>query len=105
MNKLITLGLIIGLTGCSLLMPKEVAAENIDITGTVQSRCTVNTDTPGVYGNPNAYTLTTAPASNGQKPIVRVDTTLANAYNAIIYFMTFAGKHFLLLLVHAPYNC
>ena len=59
MNKLITLGLIIGLTGCSLLMPKEVAAENIDITGTVQSRCTVNTDTPGVYGNPNAYTLTT----------------------------------------------
>ena len=88
MNKLITLGLIIGLTGCSLLMPKEVAAENIDITGTVQSRCTVNTDTPGVYGNPNAYTLTTAPASAGQKPIVRVDTTLANAYNAIISYPT-----------------
>lgn len=88
MNKFITLGLIIGLTGCSLLMPKEVAAENIDITGTVQSRCTVNTDTPGVYGNPNAYTLTTAPASAGQKPIVRVDTTLANAYNAIISYPT-----------------
>ena len=88
MNKLITLGLIIGLTGCSLLMPKEVSAENIDITGTVQSRCTVNTDTPGVYGNPNAYTLTTAPASAGQKPIVRVDTTLANAYNAIISYPT-----------------
>ena len=88
MNKLITLGLVIGLTGCALLMPKEVAAENIDITGTVQSRCTVNTDTPGVYGNPNAYTLTTAPASAGQKPIVRVDTTLANAYNAIISYPT-----------------
>ena len=88
MNKLSTPGLIIGLTGCSLLMPKEVAAENIDITGTVQSRCTVNTDTPGVYGNPNAYTLTTAPASAGQKPIVRIDTTLANAYNAIISYPT-----------------
>ena len=88
MNKFITLGLIIGLTGCSLLMPKEVEAENIDITGTVQSRCTVNTDTPGGYGNPNAYTLTTAPASAGQKPIVRVDTTLANAYNAIISYPT-----------------
>ena len=88
MNKLITLGLVIGLTGCALLMPKEVAAENIDITGTVQSRCTVNTDTAGVYGNPNAYTLTTAPASAGQKPIVRVDTTLANAYNAQISYPT-----------------
>ena len=88
MNKLITLGLIIGLSGCALLMPKEAAAENIDITGNVQSRCTVNTDTPGVYGNPNAYTLTTAPASAGQKPIVRVDTTLANAYNAIISYPT-----------------
>ena len=88
MNKLITLGLVIGLTGCALLMPKEVAAENIDITGTVQSRCTVNTDTPGVYGNPNAYTLTTLPASNGQLPIVRVDTTLANAYNAVISYPT-----------------
>ena len=88
MKKLITMALVIGLTGCSLLMPKEVAAENIDITGTVQSRCTVNTDTPGVYGNPNAYTLTTAPASAGQKPIVRVDTTLANAYNAIISYPT-----------------
>lgn len=88
MNKLITLGLIIGLSGCALLMPKEAAAENIDITGNVQSRCTVNTDTPGVYGNPNAYTLTTAPASAGQKPIVRVDTTLANAYNAVISYPT-----------------
>jgi len=88
MKKLIALGLITVLAGCSLLIPKEVAAENIDITGTVQSRCTVNTDTPGVYGNPNAYTLTTAPASAGQKPIVRVDTTLANAYNAIISYPT-----------------
>ena len=88
MNKLITLGLIIGLSGCALLMPKEVAADNIDITGTVQSRCIVNTDTPGVYGNPNAYTLTTLPASNGQVPIVRIDVSLANAYNAIISYPT-----------------
>ena len=88
MKKLMTIGLIFALAGCSLLMPKKVAAENIDITGTVQSRCTVNTDTPGVYGNPNAYTLTTAPASAGQKPIVRVDTTLANAYNAQISYPT-----------------
>ena len=71
MKKLITIGLILGLTGCSLFT-SEVQAGNIDITGTVESRCIVNTDTPGVYGNPNAYTLTTLPASAGQVPIVRI---------------------------------
>ncbi len=88
MKKLITMALVFGLAGCSLFMPKEAAAENIDITGDVQSRCTINTDTPGVYGNPNAYTLTTLPASAGQVPIVRVDTTLADAYNALISYPT-----------------
>ncbi len=88
MKKLMTIGLIFALAGCSLLMPKEAAADNIDITGTVQSRCIVNTDTPGVYGNPNAYTLTTLPASNGQVPIVRIDVSLANAYNAEISYPT-----------------
>ena len=77
---LITLSLILGVT--------SVYAGNIDITGTVQSRCIVNTDTPGVYGNPNAYTLTTLPASNGQLPIVRIDTSLANAYHAQISYPT-----------------
>ena len=51
-----------------------------DIDGSVESRCTVATTVPGIYGNPNAYTLTTLPASAGQVPIVRVDTSLANAY-------------------------
>ena len=87
MKKLITIGLILGLTGCSLFT-SEVQAGNIDITGTVESRCIVNTDTPGVYGNPNAYTLTTLPASAGQVPIVRIDTSLANAYNAQISYPT-----------------
>ena len=50
-----------------------------DINGTVESRCTVATTVPGKYGNPNAYTLTTDPASNGQVPVIRFDTTLANA--------------------------
>ena len=87
MKKLITIGLILGLTGCSLFT-SEVQAGNIDITGTVESRCIVNTDTPGVYGNPNAYTLTTLPASAGQVPIIRIDTSLANAYNAQISYPT-----------------
>ena len=77
---LITIGLMLGAT--------TAYAANIDITGTVQSRCIVNTDTPGVYGNPNAYTLTTLPASAGQVPIVRIDSSLANAYNAQISYPT-----------------
>ena len=71
-----------------MLVATTAYAANIDITGTVQSRCIVNTDTPGVYGNPNAYTLTTLPASAGQVPIVRIDSSLANAYNAQISYPT-----------------
>ena len=80
MKKLITIGL--------MLVATTAYAGNIDITGTVESRCIVNTDTPGVYGNPNAYTLTTLPASAGQVPIVRIDASLANAYNAQISYPT-----------------
>lgn len=60
----------------------------IDIDGSVQSRCTVADVTPGKYGNPNAYTLTTAPSSGGQVPVVRFDTTLANAYYAQVSYPT-----------------
>ena len=76
---LLTIGLILGITSA-------YAGTNID--GSVQSRCTVETDTPGTYGNPNAYTLTTLPASSGQEPIVRVDVSLANAYFAQISYPT-----------------
>ena len=71
-----------------ILGATPILAENIDVTGTVQSRCTVNVDTPGIYGNPNAYTLTTLPASAGQEPIVRFDVTLANAYHAQVSYPT-----------------
>ena len=57
-------------------------AADIPITGEVQSRCTIDTDTSGVYGNPNAYTLTTTPADGGVLPITRFDVTLADAYYA-----------------------
>jgi len=59
-----------------------------DIDGTVESRCTVATTVDGKYGNPNAYTLTTDPASNGQVPVIRFDTTLANAYYAQVSYPT-----------------
>ena len=59
-------------------------AAEVPINGTVQSRCVITTDTAGVYANPNAYTLTTDPASGGQLPVVRFDVTLADAYYAEI---------------------
>jgi hypothetical protein len=35
-------------------------AETVPINGMVQSRCIIQTDNSGTYGNPNAYTLTTS---------------------------------------------
>ena len=59
-------------------------AENVPIEGTVQSRCVIQTDTAGVFGNPNAYTLTTSPSDGGAAAVVRFDVTLADAYYAHI---------------------
>lgn len=59
-------------------------AEQAPINGTVQSRCIIQTDSAGVYGNPNAYTLTTDPVDGGQPAIIRIDVSLANAYYAEI---------------------
>ena len=70
-----------------LLSGSAIAVE-VPITGTVESRCIIQTDTAGVYGNPNAYTLSTAPADGGVLPIVRYDVSLADAYNARITYPT-----------------
>jgi hypothetical protein len=59
-------------------------AAEVPINGTVQSRCVITTDTAGVYGNPNAYTLTTNPADGGQLSVIRFYVTLADAYYAEI---------------------
>lgn len=55
-------------------------AATTPIHGVVQSRCVIQTDTAGTYGNPNAYTLSTASADGGEDAVIRVDVTLANAY-------------------------
>ena len=86
MKKIITIGLILGLTGCSLFTSKVQA--NTNITGTVESRCEVVTDIKGYYGNPSAFLLTTLPASNGQVPQIRITNTLANAYKALVSYPT-----------------
>ena len=87
MKKLMTIALILGVAGCSLFTTKAVEA-NTDITGSVESRCSVATDTAGYFGNPNAYSLNTTPSDGGQKPIVRFDVSLADAYYAQISYPT-----------------
>jgi hypothetical protein len=72
----------------ALLIAGTAQAAEIPIEGTVQSQCLINTDKPGVYGSPNAYTLTTTPADGGVVPIVRYDVTLADAYTARITYPT-----------------
>lgn len=86
MKQIITIALVLGLTGCSLFTSKVQA--NTNINGSVESRCSINTDTSGFYGNPNAYTLNTTASDGGQKPILRLDVSLASAYIAAVSFPT-----------------
>ena len=60
------------------------AYANIDvpITGNVESKCVITTDTPGVYGNPVTNKLSTLPTDGGVDPIVRYDIIEAGAYKA-----------------------
>ena len=59
-------------------------ATDTPITGSVESRCLITTDTSGVYGNPLPQKLSTAIADGGVLPKVRVSVTLADAYKAKI---------------------
>lgn len=72
------------ISSAALLTSSAALAENTPINGTVQSRCIIQTDTPGTYGNPNAYTLTTSTADGGEPAVIRFDVTLADAYYASI---------------------
>ena len=66
------------------LVPFATIAAEVPITGTVESRCVIQTSTPGTYGNPNAYTLSTQAHDGGDQAVVRFDVSLADAYFAEI---------------------
>ncbi len=69
------------LISAGLISTAAVAVANdTPISGTVQSRCIIQTDNPGTYANPNAYTLTTSSNDGGEDARIRVDVTLADAY-------------------------
>ena len=75
---------LIAVLGMSVTAMSYAQAEDVPIQGTVQSRCVIQTDSAGVFGNPNAYTLTTTPSDGGQPAVVRFDVTLSDAYYAEI---------------------
>ena len=77
MNKLLILPVALACTGA-------IASTNTPITGSVESKCVIQTDTDGVYGNPTADKLSTAVSDGGVLPVVRYDIVTANAYKAVI---------------------
>ncbi len=77
MNKLLILPVALACTGA-------IASSNIPITGSVESKCVIQTDTDGVYGNPTADKLSTAVTDGGVLPVIRYDIVTANAYKAVI---------------------
>ena len=78
MLKTTTLAFVAALTSTAAF------AEQAPIVGTVQSKCTIVTTRTGVYAQPTPDELTTASASGGVAPIVRVDTSLADYYTTKI---------------------
>jgi hypothetical protein len=69
----------------AMLLATPAFAET-PIMGTVESKCSIYTDTQGVYGNPAPYKLSTASVDGGVAPIVRVDVASADFYKARIEY-------------------
>jgi len=67
-----------------LLSANYALATDSPINGTVQPKCSVYTETQGVYGNPLPNKLDTLPASGGTKASIRYDVAQANFYLARI---------------------
>ena len=54
-----------------LLSTSYAWAVNSPITGTVQASCSIVTTTPGQYGVPNIWKLSTAAADGGQDAVIK----------------------------------
>ena len=77
MKKLI-IGFIAGVFVCAAY------GEDVPITGTVESKCIIVTDTDGIYGNATPSNLSTDAADGGVEPIIRFDVLQADYYKAVI---------------------
>lgn len=59
-------------------------AMNAEIVGVIQSKCTVYTDSSGVYANPTPNVLSTLTTDGGSPAVIRYDVAQANYYKAAI---------------------
>ena len=69
-----------------LVCSGATAAENAPIYGSVDSKCVITMETPGIYGNPSPSVLSTDPVDGGVEPVVRFDVLSAAYYKAVISF-------------------
>ena len=74
----------LGFTALGIIASMNVLGETAPIYAFVESRCIIQTDTAGTYGNPNAYTLSTDASDGGDPVVIRYDVSLADAYYAEI---------------------
>lgn len=74
----------IAIAVAALSIATTVYAESVPITGIVESRCSIFSDTQGVYGNPTPNMLSTARQDGGVLPIIRFDVASADFYKAKI---------------------
>ena len=69
------------ITGLAFALSASVAwAVNTPINGSVQANCSIYTTTPGEYGNPSPWKLSTTSADGGVEAIIRVDIAAADYY-------------------------
>jgi hypothetical protein len=68
----------------SLAVSLAVSAAEVPIRGMVSSKCVINTDIPGVYGNPTPNVLSTAAIDGGVVPVIRYDVVESGYYKALI---------------------
>lgn len=69
------------ITALAFLMPATAAmAVDSPITGIVEPKCSIWTETAGVYGHPLPYKLSTESADGGVHASIRVDVAQADYY-------------------------
>lgn len=72
------------LLAMALAISFSTNAAEVPIRGVVSSKCVINTDTVGIYGNPTPGTLSTAVVDGGAPAVVRYDVVQAGYYKAAI---------------------
>jgi hypothetical protein len=68
----------------ALALVSSVQAAEVPIRGMVTPKCVINTDTPGVYGNPTPGLLSTDRSDGGITPVIRYDVVEAGFYKALV---------------------